>query len=255
MKKIKGIFLAILMVLIVTACSVGQGIKPKPNEGQNGGEEQKPTDTHSTLYMDGLTVEEVIRYFNEVALNTEYSTGVGNAKLIQKWGDKITYRFLGDPTEQDKTILKQLFNELNKIQGFPGIYEAEVGKVPTLRIYFQDEGDFIANFGDFIGYESADGAAQYWYYNATNVVYEGRIGYRTDISQEIRNSVLLEEVVNLLGFGDTVVREDSIVYQYSSEAQELSKIDWLLLKLMYHPDIKPGMDQDACEQVIRTLYY
>lgn len=250
MKKVKYICLAILLVFIISACSIMQ--KPA---GGNGEEEQGPTVTHSVLYIEGIDVEDVIRYFNEVALDTEYSTGEGNASLIQKWGEKMTYRFLGDPTEEDKAVLLELFGKLNQISGFPGIVEAEVGKVPSLQIYFQDRVDFMANFGDFIGYEEADGAAQYWYYTATNVIYTGRIGYRTDINQELRNSVLLEEVVNLLGFNDTVVREDSIVYQYSSEAQELSKMDWLLLKLMYHPDMKPGMNQAACETVIRNLYY
>lgn len=244
----KKLYIVLMLTLAIGLCAC---VKKPVVEG----EEEQPGITHSPLYIEGLTVEDVIRYFNEVALNTEYSTGEGNAKLIQKWGEKITYRIFGEPTDEDVTILNTLFGKLNKVYGFPGIHEAEAGKVPMLSIYFQDKGDFNANFGEFIGYESADGATQYWYYNATNVIYTGKIGYRTDINQEIRNSVLLEEVVNLLGFGDTVVREDSIVYQYSSEAQELSKMDWLLLKLMYHPDMKPGMDQAACETVIRNLYY
>lgn len=259
MKKFWSILLVLVMVISLIACkgqpSNSQGENQGEETGEEVGGEENPGVSHSTLYLEGVDVEDVIRYFNEVALDTEYATGEGNASLIQKWGEKITYRFLGDPTEEDKIVLKELFEQLNQISGFPGIEEAAVGQVPSLQFYFQDRVDFMANFGDFIGYEEADGAAQYWYYTATNVIYTGRIGYRTDIGQELRNSVLLEEVVNLLGFNDTVVREDSIVYQYSSEAQELSKMDWLLLKLMYHADMKPGMNAEACEQVIRTLYY
>ena len=75
------------------------------------------------------------------------------------------------------------------------------------------------------------------------------------LSINARNSVLLEEIVNGLGITDTKLREDSIVYQEYSEIQELSDMDWLLLKLLYHPDIVCGMNKEECESVIRDIYY
>ena len=67
--------------------------------------------------------------------------------------------------------------------------------------------------------------------------------------------MLLEEVVNTLGISDTVLREDSITYQYSDFNICLSDVDWILLKLLYHPEMKNGMDSEACVSVIRKLYY
>ena len=32
-------------------------------------------------------------------------------------------------------------------------------------------------------------------------------------------------------------------------------VDWLILKLLYHPDIKCGMNAQQCEEIIRKLYY
>ena len=111
-------------------------------------------------------------------------------------------------------------------------------------------------FGDFIQGEYSNGATQYWYYTDTNELFEARIGYRTDIDQSIRNGVLLEEVINGLGLGsDTTLREDSIIYQWYNEVQELSEMDWLILKLLYHPEMKCGMNYDACSEVISRLYY
>ena len=66
---------------------------------------------------------------------------------------------------------------------------------------------------------------------------------------------MLEEIVNTLGITDTELREDSIVYQYSNDNLCLSDVDWLILKLLYHPRIECGMDADQCEAVIRELYY
>jgi hypothetical protein len=76
------------------------------------------------------------------------------------------------------------------------------------------------------------------------------------LSQELRNSVILEEVYNGLGpIQDTVLRPDSVIYSDFSQPQELSQIDELLMELLYHPDIKCGMDAAECETVIRSLYY
>jgi hypothetical protein len=68
--------------------------------------------------------------------------------------------------------------------------------------------------------------------------------------------VILEEIYNGLGLTqDTILREDSIIWQSYSEPQELTPVDKLLLQLLYHPDIRCGMNAAECEAVIRELYY
>ena len=82
------------------------------------------------------------------------------------------------------------------------------------------------------------------------------IGYRTDLAQEIRNSVILEEIYNGLGpINDTQLRRDSVIYSEYSIPQSLSQIDEVILKLLYHPKMQCGMSAAACEEVIRQLYY
>ncbi|MBQ4040120.1 MAG: DUF2927 domain-containing protein, partial [Oscillospiraceae bacterium] len=95
----------------------------------------------------------------------------------------------------------------------------------------------------------------FWYDDVGNI-YDAVICYSTEIEQNLRNSVIIEEIYNGLGpIQDTVLREDSIIYQYYTEAQELSEIDLLLLKLLYHPKMECGMNADECAEIIRTLYY
>ena len=103
-------------------------------------------------------------------------------------------------------------------------------------------------------FNDVDGAVTFWYHD--DQIDNAIICYRTDITQHVRNSVILEEIYNGLGpIQDTDLREDSIVYAGYSEPQWLSPIDELIIRLLYHPDIRPGMDAQACEQVIRSLYY
>ena len=217
--------------------------------------ETESEEEHSALYLPGYSVEEVLRSFNEVVLDAEYATGEGNTSLVQRWDERIYYSVEGSPTEDDLIILRTLFGQLNEIEGFPGIVEATNDLDTNLYIYFEDREAFDMRFRDFLQGEYANGATQYWYYTDTNNIYVASIGYCTDMPADVRESVLLEEVINCLGLSDSQFREDSIVYQYGDNATELSEMDWLILKLMYHPQIRCGMDVTECERVIRELYY
>lgn len=210
---------------------------------------------HSPLYIEGYTAQEVALYFCEIALSMEYTSGDGNFNLIQKWDAPIRYTIIGAPTQQDLAILENLFSQLNAIEGFPGIAPAAEYEVANLNFYFLAEAAFYAKFGNGIQYENSDGAASFTFNNTTNIIYEGKIGYRTDIDQYVRNSVLLEEVYNLMGFSDTTLRHDSIVYAGYSTPQQLTDMDWLILRLLFHPEMERGMNAAQCTEVIERLYY
>ena len=219
------------------------------------GETETTAPAHSALYHPEYTSQQVWEYFEEVVLRTEYSDGTGNAALVQKWKEPILYSIYGTPTEEDLSVLTALFAQLNEIPGFPGIYARAEGEPGNLMIGFWDSENFNMYFREFLNGEDAYGATQFWYYNDTNEIYTANVGYRRDIDQSTRTSVLIEEIINMLGVSDTVLRTDSIVYQYSNDNTALSDIDWLILKLLYHPEIQCGMDLDGCRTVIEELYY
>jgi len=210
---------------------------------------------HSDLYHPDYTLQQIREFFEEVILDVEYSSGTGDSSLVQKWISPIGYRIFGTPTEEDLTVLDALFTQLNELPGFPGIYEASEGDTEQLRISFLEPEVFRASYSSVVGGEDATGATEFWYYTDTNEIHSARIGYRTDIDQSIRNSVLIEEIINTLGISDTVLREDSVTYQYSDFNTALSDVDWILLKLLYHPEIRCGMDAAACAAALEELYY
>ena len=210
---------------------------------------------HSALYREDFDVEEVLTYFHEVTNQIEYTDGTGDPSLIQKWLSPLIYRIDGAPTEEDLRVLEEFCLQLNAVPGFPGIREAQEGEFENLTLSFLDPDSFRDRFSDVVHGEDAWGATQYWYYTDTNEIHTAAIGYRTDIPQADRSSIILEEFVNTLGISDSERRSDSIVYQHSNENLQLSDIDWLLLELLYHPDIAPAMDAEMCEKIIRDLYY
>lgn len=221
--------------------------------GETSATEQTPI--HSAFYLEGYTAQQVITYFAEVVLDVEYSTGTGNVQLVQKWTQPLRYVIFGEATQTDRERLERLFARLNEIEGFPGIAPNGENELATFSLGFYDRTAFNRHFSSVVQGEEADGAVEYWYFNETNQIYDARIGYRTDVDQYTRNSVLLEEVINGLGITDTNLRPDSITYQGFSQTQELSDMDWLILRLLYHPDIKCGMNLEQCKAVIEALYY
>lgn len=206
---------------------------------------------HSEFFIHRLSVEDVIAYFSEVCLDAEIAYS-GNPSLLQKWTEPIRYTVSGNYTEEDLKVFSTFLKWLNSVEGFPGIYEALPPEEPNLRIFFCEEQELVSRMGEeFYG---LDGAVTFWY--DRNEIYDGTICYRTDIDQVTRNSVILEEIYNALGpIQDTVLRPDSIIYAEFSEPQELTEIDRLILKLLYHPLMECGMDAQSCEAVIRQLYY
>lgn len=210
-----------------------------------------PEPEHSQLYIPGVSVEDVILYFNEVCLDSEIINS-GDPRYVQKWIAPIYYSLEGDYTDADLAMLTSFTDWLNSIEGFPGISRNEDPYKRNLRIHFCDEQTLLSLMGP--NFEGTDGAVTFWY--ADDIIYNAIICYRTDLNQYLRNSVILEEIYNGLGpIQDTSLRSDSIIYQGFSDPQQLTAIDELILRLLYHPDIQPGMNKQQCEQVIRSLYY
>lgn len=237
-----------LIILVVFSLLAGcQPATEPPTEPTKPTEPSKPL--HSDLYIEGLAVEDVIRYFNEVCLDAEFVNN-GDPSKVQKWVQPIGYQILGTPTEKDREVLTGFASWLNTVEGFPGMTESEVG---NLKIHFYGKTEFEDLMGS--NFTGTDGGVTFWY-NGRGEIYEEIIGYRTDISQAVRNSVILEEIYNGLGpIQDTDLRKDSIIYSGYTTPQSLTEVDKLILKLLYHPDIKCGMNATQCEAVIRKIYY
>ncbi len=206
---------------------------------------------HSEMYIPDLAVEDVIVYFNEVCLDSEF-TDSGDPSVIQKWMVPICYELYGDYTQQDEAVIEKFENWLDQLEGFAGMARSPSPEQTNMRIYFCTQDEIVDRLGE--NFVWSDGGVTYWY--EENQIYDAIICCRNDIDQYLRNSVLLEELYNSLGaVQDTQLREDSIIYQVFSQPQEMTEVDELILRLLYHPDMLCGMNAGQCEEVIRKLYY
>ena len=209
---------------------------------------------HSELYIPGVSVEDVITYFNEVCLDGEYVES-GDPTVVQKWVTPIYYSIEGGYTPKDLDVIDSMVSLLNGIEGFPGIYPADEAEQANLRLHFWSLTMLMEEMGSYVNGDSSDGIVHFWY-NGNNELFDADIGIRCDVDQYLRNSVILEEIYNGLGpVQDTTLRSDSIIYQQYATPQELTDVDLLLLQLLYHPSVECGMNAEQCEAVIRELYY
>lgn len=207
---------------------------------------------HSEFYIPGISVEDVILYFNEVCLDAEI-VNTGDPSVLQKWTVPIEYTLNGNFTSDDLTVFNDFVQWLNTVVGFPGMYASSWPEDAPLQIYFCTEEEMVSRMGK--SFRGHDGAVTFWY-NSENEIYKASVCYRTEISQYTRNSVILEEIYNGLGpIQDTQLRPDSIIYTGFSEPQYLTEMDELILRLLYHPWMECGMDAESCAAVIRQLYY
>ena len=254
---------ALLAVLLLAGCSGAPTAATEPpvttpimteapTEPVTQSTTEAPTDVpHSELYIPGVPVEDVILYFNEVCLDAEF-TNAGDPSVLQKWARPIIYQVNGTPTEDDLETLSVFCQWLNTVEGFPGIREADESESPNLRIHFCKQQEMVQLLGD--NFQGMDGGVTFWYLK--DKIYDAIICYRTDLDQYLRNSVILEEIYNGLGpVQDTFLRPDSIIYAEFTQPQELTPIDELILRLLYHPLMECGMDAAECEAIIRQLYY
>lgn len=248
-------------VAIATATAVPTAVptatpEPTATPGPTPVPTPEPTalPAHSTLYRDGYTAEDILRFFNEVCLDSEFVNS-GDPSFVQKWTVPISYMLHGAYTQKDYEVLTGLVDQLNGIYGFPGMLECREPGNANLNIYFCTQQELNDRMGAMAQNESLDGAVTFWY-DGMNQIYDATICIRTDLEQTIRSSVILEEIYNGLGpIQDTTLRPDSIIYQYASTALSLSDMDDLILQLLYHPDMRCGMGAAEAESVIRSLYY
>ena len=69
-----------------------------------------------------------------------------------------------------------------------------------------------------------------------------------------RRSVLIEELYQVMGIlNDSYDYPESIIYQFYTDAQWPCTLDWAIMELLYHPDMRCGMNESACMAVIDSL--
>lgn len=242
--------------ITVTTTEITESETQAPETTTQAPETTEALKEHSDLFVDGITAEELIKWFAEVELDSEYSEDDG-INLVQKWTQPISYTFSGTPTSKDKETVREFVEMINGVEGFPGLTYVYLESNADLVIHFYNRAKFDEKTSDLSNGDLCDGFATYSFWTDSNEIYEGNVYICNDVEDtDEKRSVIFEEMYQILGpTQDSTEREDSIIYQYSSDATELSEVDWLIFKLLYSPQIQCGMNYEECAETINKLYY
>lgn len=171
-----------------------------------------------------------------------------NHSGLVRWEEPLRIYVGGTPTSADLETLDTFCIQLAcRVPGLPNISRVEDEFAANVCIYFVPLNQ-IKYYNP--NYEEGNwGFVTYWYndWKLDQMV----IVIATDVTdQKDRNHLIMEEITNGLGVAnDHYEYKDSITYQPWTTVQALSEVDWMMLNMIYHPDIEPGMDWNTFRQI------
>lgn len=198
--------------------------------------------------------EEVHTYFKEVALGSEF----GNSEaVVKKWQEDIKIYVSGEESDFLRENLDRMMKEINELVS-PSIKLTRVNKASdaNFEIFYGTANEYVKKEPKVKRLVSGNFGLFYVYSNAQKELYRGTM--YIDISRvkakDTQRHILLEELTQALGLmNDSYEYKRSIFFQKWTLTQDYANIDRELIRLLYHPKIKPGMSPEQVDRVLQAL--
>ncbi|WP_299532227.1 DUF2927 domain-containing protein [Ulvibacterium sp.] len=200
---------------------------------------------------------EVIRYFKDVALGFEFGN---SSEVTRKWEASMRIFMDGAPTADNRLTLEQAVQDINQLatDGF----SIEIVDDPlrsNCYVFFGSGLDFVELFPDEESnvFAFTTGYFRVWWSN-NNVIQKARIIINPNLlTPTQQRSVILEEITQSIGLtNDSPLQPDSVFYETLNDAgyaPEYADIDRELIRLLYHPKMNTGLDENQVEEVLRDI--
>ncbi|GAA3553859.1 DUF2927 domain-containing protein [Snuella lapsa] len=207
--------------------------------------------------------KELISYFKEIALHSEYDD---NPNKVIKWAEPMAlYIVKEEEFKPQMSFVKKTINEINLLatDGFKIVltdnplksncilYLCKKNKVAELDQYFYEM------LNDGIDYDIS-GLAYSEFATNTNIIDKSLIFINSEYSLSVQESTILEEITQSLGLAfDSKVYPNSIFYKDKSKqknrVREYLQLDKDVIRLLYHPKMKPALDSFEVNRVIKRI--
>ncbi len=215
------------------------------------------------IYKPTEYESELIEYFKEVALKSEFDE---NINKIVKWRKPMQLYVV---TDKNKIYDKQMVYIQNAIDSFNMLatdgFKIELSedfKSSNAYLYLCSREKIARVNPEF--YEQltnsidANGFGYLEFYWISYNIYRSSIYIDTNESMEVQESTILEEITQSTGLpNDPESHNNSIFYEHKSiediNIKKYSDLDKDVIKLLYHPRIKPGMGKTKIEKAIKRI--
>jgi Protein of unknown function (DUF2927) len=194
---------------------------------------------------------EQIKYFLEVAMGVEFSKAKMAGSRIRKWQGAVRVQYFGSPTREDLATLQTVIGEINELAN-GNIQLQLVDRNPNLTIHFAPESKFSRLEPN---YEPGNYGFFWTRWDNNHKIYNANILITTtQVTQKERSHLIREELTQSLGLmRDSLQYSDSMFYQPWTDVTQYAAIDKALIKMLYDPNILPGMTQAEVLKVFSSL--
>jgi hypothetical protein len=202
--------------------------------------------------------QEVVGFFNEVCLGSEN----GGAHIVRKWKTPMRLYIIKDSSYTVQVAaIKRTIKTLNKLftDRFNISLVTDTAKANAYLVLCADKN--VKNYPqfktEFAGVNNLN--IGYFYTVAiNNAIVKSAVFINTCKPIAMQKSAIMEEIAQSLGMGnDTEIYRNSIFYQYKYDFKlnvfTPSALDAQIIKLLYNPKMKPGLNRLQTTPLINEI--
>lgn len=199
-----------------------------------------------------LSSNEVCHFFRDIALKSEFGN---HHPTISKWEKTLVIFIDGTPTTEDLSVVQEISDRLNAIPGFPGVIQTNNKEEANIIFGFYDNETFD-RLERKKGIRGALGLAWFYLDDAGTEIIHADISIRNTDSRYdegiySKTTTIWEEFLQATGLpNDTLLYKETLFYNGEYDVPEATDFDWLVIRILYLPQIKSGMTYFDCLPII-----
>lgn len=185
------------------------------------------------------------------AFSSEWDSAGNSSTAIRlmRWEKTIKICVTGSPEKDDLEQLDLFIMEIaTHCPNMPNIRIVDNEKDANITIYYGP----LDQLSKHVKYYHEGNWGAFSYSRTNYEVVSGQVGIATDVNTTAsKRHLLREELVGLFGLpNDHEDYSDSILYQKWTTVGQLSEVDWLMLNMVYDPDLKCGMEAKEAREIL-----
>lgn len=195
-----------------------------------------------------LNRHQICRYFRDITLKSEFGA---RTPVISKWETPILLYVGGNPSKEDLTIINEICNALNSLPGFPGIRQVDDEASANMIYSFLDDTAYD-KWERPRGIQGSLGLAILTYDEPNTKIIHAECGIRNTDPRYAegvfsRTTTIYEEFLQAMGpINDTLLYSETLFYNGDYDVPGPTAFDWIILRLLYLPQIQNGMTYMNC---------
>lgn len=221
-------------------------------------------DTIKVNYTPTEYEDDLIEYFKEIALETEY---FDNPQKVVKWKGKMVLFILKDQeNERLMKVIRKTIQKINELStdGFKIELNSDPSKCNSI-LYLQTKEkmakiapDFYIMFAENNIGKKVGGFAYSQYHEDSYKIVRSDIFVDVAEPIEVVETFIIEELTHSIGLhNDSKKYPTSIFYEDKIQnnvlTKEFSQMDADIVRLLYHPKMRPGLNPDQVENMIKRI--